>query len=255
MSHKAKDCWGDDICGEKWQIQQQKKGDGAEKQAWDFIPEVWSLPSLLVIPQRSQRALHLEVSESVLQPTPPRQMFSWGRGGGCFSPSDQRLCLLPGECRARREREGKKTVNERWDPVFVTDTIQNYANVRSIDRTSLSSDILHIFSRPASPPSLCILFEVNPVLFVPHAACSCCRLFYKSIARLTSLVFYQFLCRMSLCRVPALQRETRYSIHGIMGGRSSKRYHSGVIFIGRYQTAIYLSHIQYIDLYADKTQR
>lgn len=31
MSHKAKDCWGDDRYGEKWQIQQQKKGDGAEK--------------------------------------------------------------------------------------------------------------------------------------------------------------------------------------------------------------------------------
>lgn len=225
-----------------------------KKQAWDFIPEVWSLPSLLVIPQRSQRALHLEVSESVLQPTPPRQMFSWGRGGGCFSPSDQRLCLLPGECRARRG-EGKKMVNERCDAVL-SQTQSKTTQTWGLLIEPLSPQISYTsLAGPPPPPPLCILFEVNPVLFVPHAACSCCRLFYKSIARLTSLVFYQFLCRMSLCRVPALQRETRYSIHGIMGGRSSKRYHSGVIFIGRYQTAIYLSHIQYIDLYADKTQR
>lgn len=89
----------------------------------------------------------------------------------------------------------------------------------------LSSDV---FSRHARPPP-CTLLEVNPALFVPHAARSCCRLFYKSIARLTSLVFYQFLCRMSLCRVPGLQRKTRYSIHGITGGWSSKRYQRGKI--------------------------
>ncbi|KAI3365467.1 hypothetical protein L3Q82_010558, partial [Scortum barcoo] len=71
-----------------------------------------------VILQRSQRALHLEVSASVLQPTPRRQMFSWGRGGGCFSPSDQRsaLCLLPenvgqGEER-RKKNEGGRLFSE-----------------------------------------------------------------------------------------------------------------------------------------------
>ena len=150
-------------------------------------------------------------------------------------------------------------VNERWDPVWSqkwwkTNTWPHKHEVYWwIQRpTSFSSDILHIFSRPAP---LCTLFEVNPVLFVPHAARSCCRLFYKSIARLTSLVFYQFLCRMSLCRVPGLQRETRYSIHGITGGWSSRRYHRGVIFIGRYQTQVYLSHIQHCTNTAMLTRR
>lgn len=100
---------------------------------------------------------------------------------------------------------------------------------------SLSSDILHISSLlPPLPP--CTLFEVNPVLFVPHAARSCCRLFYKSIARLTSLVFYQFLCRMSLCRVPALQRRDQIQYSWSKGGVGHLRDTTGVIFTDRYQT-------------------
>lgn len=87
----------------------EKGGGGCRRQVWDFIPEVWALPSLLVIPQRSQRALHLEVSASVLQPTPETDVQLGGRGGGCFSPSDQRLPSA-GECRARRG-EWQRMVN------------------------------------------------------------------------------------------------------------------------------------------------
>lgn len=122
-------------------------------------------------------------------------------------------------------------------------------NTRSInthDRpTSLSSGILRIFSPRASP---CALFEVKPVLFVPHAARSCCRLFYKSIAMLTSLVFYQFLCRMSLCRVPGLQRGTRYSIHGITGGHGH-RGDTTAAFIASYQTRLFrlVTQIYHVD--------
>lgn len=139
-----------------------------KKQAWDFIPEVWSLPSLLVIPQRSQRALHLEVSESVLQPTPPRQMFSWGRGGGCFSPSDQRLCLLPGECRARRG-EGKKMVNERCDAVL-SQTQSKTTQTRGLLIEPLSPQISYTsLAGPPPPPP--------PLHFVwgqPGAVCTPC---------------------------------------------------------------------------------
>lgn len=204
MSHK--DWGGDGRYGDRFQQhqqQQQKKGGGCRKQVWDFIPEVWSLPSLLVIPQRSQRALHLEVSESVLEPTPRRQMFSrgWRRMFFFFTFRSAEPSLpSAGECRARRGAEN----NGRTLMVSGRDNNQNTWVQRSNDRSKLSLSLSDIISE-SPPPILCTSFEVNPVLFVPHAARSCCRLFYKSIARPTSLVSDQFLCRMSLCRVPGFK--------------------------------------------------
>lgn len=182
------------------------------KQVRDFIPELWSLSSLLVIPQHSQWPLHLEVSEPELQPTPQRQMLSWGRWKRrrMFFTSRAMELSLPSawECSATRGEE-QKMVNEPRS-YLVTNNHQKLCSVNTwLHKNEPWRQIWVIFSLRyllvPSPPLLCTLFEVNLVLFVPHAACSCCWLFYKSIGRLTSLVFEQFLCHMSLCRVPGFK--------------------------------------------------
>lgn len=116
-------------------------------------------------------------------------------------------------------------------------------------------------SQALSPQKSCTSLAGPPPLhFVwgqPSAVCTpCCLQLLQALLQVYCqahfLVFYQFLCRMSLCRVPGLQRKTRYSIHRITGGRSSKRYHKGVIFIGRYQSQLLMLTPLYTVLYVSE---
>lgn len=103
----------------------------------------------------------------------------------------------------------------------------------SDDRCEISA--LSDISQQAHPP-LCSLFEVSLVRCVPHAACSCCRLFYKSKCQASLPCFFGPvpLSHVTL-QDPKVQRKTSYSIHGITGGEgagggwSSLTHHGGVI--------------------------
>lgn len=150
----------DNGSGEQWQIQQQqqkRRRSRRRKQVWDFFPGVWSLPSLEVIPQRSQQAFHLEVSESVVQPTPRRQMFSRERGGGgrgCFSPSHQRRASLlsdGGGRRTRRDAEDGKRKEKSSSSAYAHKWNHKHLNERGDNK---NQHVLHIFIHSHAPHPL-----------------------------------------------------------------------------------------------------
>lgn len=199
----------------------------------DFIPEVQSLPSLLVLPRRSQRALHLEVSVGAAADTTETDVqleeeekeegdafhlfaFCWGMS----AKKRSRKCLM------------------NTDIQLVTKIHKNRAAATPDCTSKLYLSQISDTLTTAAP---CAAFEVNPVLFVPHAACSCCRLFYKSIAGLTSLVLRPVPLLHVTPRGPGFKGKTRYSIHGGdrsggWGCLSSKRHHREVVFPGGHQT-------------------
>lgn len=98
-------------------------------------------------------------------------MFSWGRGGGCFSPSDQRssLCLLPENVGQGEERRGKWLMNtegQEGRSYMVAKTIKNSiartpdcTNMRPFDRCSsqpLSPQISYTSLAGPPPSALCL---------------------------------------------------------------------------------------------------
>lgn len=93
-------------------------------------------------------------------------------------------------------------------------TINRYSSPPLLYLTYLT----HLYPRPP-----CTLFEVNPVLFVPHAGCSCCRLFYKSIAEAHFLWFStssSVACHSAGSRCFKGELDTVFM--GWPGGRTSK---------------------------------
>lgn len=100
----------------------------------------------------------------------------------------------------------------------------------------LLSDILHILAGP--PPPLHFVWGQ------PSAVCTpCCLQLLQALLQVYCRAHFLGFRPVPLSHVtpqgPRVQRETRYSIHGITGGWSSERYHRGVIFIGRYQTRLF----------------
>lgn len=86
----------------------------------------------------------------------------------------------------------------------------------SDDRSEISA--LSDISQQAPPLLSALRLRVSLLRFVPHAARSCCSLFYKSKCQAHFLAFWPVPLSHVTLQDPRVQRETRYSIHGITEG-------------------------------------